>query len=454
MSVCAAMMVPHPPLIIPEVGRGREREIGATVRAFRRAAETAAGLGPDTVVIISPHSEMYRDWFHISPGSGAWGDFSQFQARRVRLEAAYDEPFVSELCSAAAAEGFPAGTDGERDGRLDHGTLIPLYFLREACGGRLPFKVVRIGLSCLDYAAHYRLGTLIRRTAGKLDRRTVVVASGDLSHKLLADGPYGFAKEGPEYDRRIMDAMSRAAFGELLDFDEGFCDRAAECGHRSFVIMAGCFDGVRVRAERLSYEGPFGVGYGVCVFLPENGGPETDGKLEEKGKSPHVRLALSAIDEYVRRGRVIAVPEGLPEEFYNTRAGVFVSLHIKPGGDLRGCIGTIMPTEDCLAAEIIRNAVSAAAEDPRFEPVRPEELPKLECSVDVLGQIEDIASPSQLDPVRYGVIVSKGRRRGLLLPNLDGVDTVERQISIAMQKAGIYESDGVRLQRFEVVRHY
>jgi aromatic ring-opening dioxygenase LigB subunit len=140
MAVCAAMMVPHPPLIIPEVGRGREREIEATVGAFRRAAETAARLGPDTVVIISPHSVMYRDWFHISPGSGAWGDFSQFRAPQVRLEAAYDEAFVSELCSAAAARGFPAGTDGERDGRLDHGTLIPLYFLREACAGRLPFR--------------------------------------------------------------------------------------------------------------------------------------------------------------------------------------------------------------------------------------------------------------------------------------------------------------------------
>ncbi len=250
-----------------------------------------------------------------------------------------------------------------------------------------------------------------------------------------------------------MDVMGRAAFGELLDFDEGFCERAAECGHRSFTIMAGCFDGVKVKAERLSYEGPFGVGYGVCTFLPEEGAGGGEVK-ERKESSPHVRLALAAIDKYIRSGAVLDVPGDLPEEFYKTRAGVFVSLHLKAGGDLRGCIGTIMPTEDCLAAEIIRNAISAASGDPRFEPVAPEEIPLLDCSVDVLGEIEDIDSLEKLDPVRYGVIVSKGRRRGLLLPNLEGVDTVERQLDIAMRKAGIYDGEGVRLQRFEVVRYY
>jgi AmmeMemoRadiSam system protein A/AmmeMemoRadiSam system protein B len=439
MGILAAIMVPHPPLIIPEVGRGQEEGISGTIKAYRKAASFIASVKPETLVILTPHSIMYSDWFHISPSDSARGDFGGFRAPQVKLEAEYDSDFVAALCTEAKSKGLPAGTEGEQDKKLDHGTLIPLYFIKEAYGGSLPLKVVRIGLSGLDYKTHYALGKAIKETAERLNRRVAVVASGDLSHKLLEDGPYGFAKEGPEYDNRIMDVLARGAFNELLDFKESFCDRAAECGHRAFVIMSGCFDGVKVKAEKLSYEGPFGVGYGVCTFMPAE-------------VSPHVRLALDTIDSYIRYGIIKEVPEGLPEEFYSKKAGVFVSLHMK--GDLRGCIGTIMPTTDCLAEEIIQNAISASTKDPRFKPVTKDEIELLECSVDVLGEIEDIDSPAELDVLRYGVIVSKGRRRGLLLPNLEGVDSIEQQLSIAMQKAGIYEAQGVRLQRFEVVRYH
>ena len=141
----------------------------------------------------------------------------------------------------------------------------------------------------------------------------------------------------------------------------------------------------------------------------------------------------------------------LPEELLTSRAGAFVSVH--EGGALRGCIGTIGPTRATLAEEIIGNAISAATQDPRFSPIRPEELPMLEISVDVLGEPEDIDSEEELDVKRYGVIVTNGGRRGLLLPDLEGVDTVRQQVQIAKQKAGIQPHENVRLQRFEVIRH-
>ena len=125
---------------------------------------------------------------------------------------------------------------------------------------------MRVGLSGFPLSAHYRLGQCIRDTAEALGRNAVIIASGDLSHRLKEDGPYGYCKEGPEYDARIMDVMGRAAFGELFDFKESFCEKAAECGHRSFTIMAGAFDRTAVDAERLSYEGPFSVGYGICTY--------------------------------------------------------------------------------------------------------------------------------------------------------------------------------------------
>ena len=136
---------------------------------------------------------------------------------------------------------------------------------------------------------------------------------------------------------------------------------------------------------------------------------------------------------------------------YRQRAGVFVS--IKKDGRLRGCIGTIQPVQESLAEEIVSNAVSASTRDPRFAPIEAGELERLTISVDVLGERERINSMEELDVKRYGVIVTKGHRRGLLLPNLDGVDTVAEQVAIAREKAGIKEQETVELERFEVVRH-
>ena len=460
MSIIAAYMVPHPPMIVPEVGRGSEGQIEATRAAYARVAREIAALRPETVVVTSPHATMYSNYFHISPGRRAEGSFARFGAPGVRFKEAYDEELAGAVERLAKEEHFPAGTEGEREPGLDHGTLVPLYFIRQAYSG---FRLARIGLSGLPLEDHYRLGRLIRRAAEETGRRVAFVASGDLSHKLQRYGPYGFAPEGPQYDERVMDVCGRAAFGELFDFDESFCERAAECGHRSFVIMAGALDGTAVEAERLSHEDVTGVGYGICAFHPK--GPddsrcfldireaEQARKLAERRKEcdPWAALAWQSVESWVLRRRVMDVPDGLPDELLNRRAGAFVSIHKQ--GRLRGCIGTIAPTQGSLAEEIIGNAVSAASRDPRFDPIRSDELKWLEISVDVLGEPEDIASEAELDVKRYGVIVTKGVRRGLLLPDLEGVDTVQKQVSIARQKAGIGPQEKVKLQRFEVVRH-
>lgn len=464
MNPICTVMVPHPPLIVPEIGRGQEKKIQKTIDSFKRAACFLADAQPETIVIISPHSTAYADYFHISPGPGAKGSFAQFGAGGVRLEVEYDTALVSAISRAADRAGIPAGTLGERDKSLDHGTLVPLYFINEAYGGEIKARVVRIGLSGLSYSEHYKLGILIREASNAENRKIAVVASGDLSHRLKADGPYGYKEEGPLYDSRIMHVMGNGDFGELFDFEEVFCEAAGECGHRSFIIMAGCFDGMGVRAEKLSYEGPFGVGYGVCIFTPDAEDAKRHfldeyekkhrAKINERRQKEdeYVRLARRALETYVREGEVIPVPKDLPDEMLAKRAGVFVSLHKR--GQLRGCIGTISATTESIAREIINNAISASTHDPRFNPVSKDELDELEYSVDVLGEIEDISSPQELDVKRYGVIVTSGHRRGLLLSNLEGIDTVEQQIDIAKRKAGIREGEKVSLQRFEVVRHF
>ena len=460
MPILAAYMVPHPPMIVPEVGRGSEQQVEATRAAYLRVAEEIAALKPETIVISSPHAAMYADYFHISPGRSAEGSFARFHAPQVRFREEYDGSLVQAIERQAEEQRLPAGTLGQRDPQLDHGTMVPLYFIRQRYTA---FKLVRIGLSGLPLEDHYRLGQAIQRAVRETGRRAVFVASGDLSHKLQAYGPYGFAEEGPQYDQRIMDVCGRAAFGELFDFDEAFCERAAECGHRSFVIMAGALDALSVEAERLSHEDVTGVGYGVCAFHPR-GEDESrrflavreeaeEKRLAERRAAcdPWVNLAWQSVESCVCHHRIMDLPDGLPEELTQRRAGAFVSIHKQ--GRLRGCIGTIAPTQNSLAEEIIHNAVSAAAHDPRFDPIGPEELPWLEISVDVLGEAEDIFSENDLDVKRYGVIVSRGARRGLLLPDLDGVDTVAQQVAIARKKAGIGPQENVKLQRFEVVRH-
>lgn len=172
--------------------------------------------------------------------------------------------------------------------------------------------------------------------------------------------------------------------------------------------------------------------------------------MVEEILDPLVALAKAAVEEYVLRGRMAAAPVSSPPEL-EAKAGAFICL--KKHGQLRGCMGTIEPTQSSLAAEIIENAVNSAMQDPRFEPVTADELEHLQYTVDVLTAPEAVSSLADLDPKLYGVIVESGVRRGLLLPDLDGVETVEEQVDIAMRKAGIFEGEPVSLYRFQVERH-
>ena len=465
MSILAAMVVPHPPIIMPEVGHGEERKIQKTIDAYKKVSRLAAALNPETIVVSSPHSILYADYFHISPGDRATGNFARFRAPGLSISVNYDTEFVKALSDNAAANDLRAGTFGERDASLDHGTLIPLKFLEQAGIDFGKVKVVRIGLSGQSNAEHYRFGQLISQTADRLNRRVMYVASGDLSHKLKSDGPYGYVDEGPAFDEQIMRYIGGGDFLSMLMMDNAFCERAAECGLRSFWIMAGALDKKDVDCQQLSYEGPFGVGYGVAWIGIKGNDPNRDfaRQLEEEKRraldrrkaeeDEYVRLARLSLETFVKTKTPLSeLPKGLPSDMLERQAGAFVSLH--KNGQLRGCIGTIVPTRDSIALEIVQNAVSACSRDPRFSPVTVEELNELEYSVDVLGEPERVFSMNDLDVKRYGVIVESKGRRGLLLPDLDGVDTVEEQVKIAMRKGGIPTSESINLWRFEVVRHH
>lgn len=438
--------VPHPPIILPEVGRGEEKKIADTIAAYKRVAEEIKALTPDTIVLSSPHAPFYRDAFYIAGGDTESGNLDRFRVPGVDVRVDLDREYADVLSEFLEDLGIPHVLDHDHHEPMDHAALIPLRFIQEEYRD---FKLVHLGLSLLDSTAHSVVGKSIRHISNVLDRRVVFIASGDLSHVLKEDGPYGFKPEGPEFDTKIVRIFKEGHLDELYDIDGVFAERAAECGLRSFQIMAGAIGTEPSNTEVYSYEGPFGVGYAVAAFDPSEETPE-DG-IEVVFEDPWIALARKTIETFIESGQIIHVPDDLPDELHRTKAGAFVTLHKQ--GRLRGCIGTIEPTRDSLAEEIIYNAISAATRDPRFPAVTASELDDLDISVDVLGEAEPIDSLDQLDVKRYGVIVSHGFRRGLLLPDIEGVDTDEEQVDIARQKAGIAPGESYELERFEVIRH-
>lgn len=461
-TLLVASVSPHPPITVPEVGRGEERAAGKTVAALKKMAERVLGKGPDTVLIVTSHGPAFADAISIRCQAALYGDLSQFRAPQVSFDFRSDDELVSSLKRSLAGESviFLDEQNLRRyriGSELDHGVMVPLYFLREA---GFSGKLVVVNIGFLPYLELYRLGTRIASAIEESGKSVAAVASGDLSHRLTPDAPAGYSPRGKDFDDALVKHLAAFDVASILSMDSSLIEAAGECGLRPIVLLLGCLDRAQVKPEILSYEGPFGVGYCVAVFDIEREHPsrlddlrrrlEVWAEERRRQESFPVKLARRALEHYVRTGHRIDPPENVPEEFSGT-AGVFVSIHRE--GALRGCIGTISPARKNVAEEIIHNAIEAGTRDPRFPPVMEEELDFLDYSVDVLSPAEP-TDERFLDPKKYGVIVEARGRRGLLLPDLEGVDTAEEQLAIARRKAGILPGEKVKLYRFTVQRYH
>jgi AmmeMemoRadiSam system protein A len=465
------VMAPHPPIMVPAVGKGDAEVTHASAVALGRAAQFIDAFDPDTIVLMSPHAPAVADAFLVDDAAIHGGSMADFGAPGVAIEARGDPELarrIVELANGVAGPVILRADAGPRtSGRLSHGELVPLSFLDPSSR----YRLVVLSLSWLPYEAHRAFGDRVAEAARSLDRRIVFLASGDCSHRLQPGAPAGFSPRASVFDAELVRKIDAGDLEGLMHFDPGLVEAAGECGLRSFVTLGGVMPGARTRV--LAYEGPWGVGYMTAVagfpatiealdaealFEPAPGSPAapTTPEVGHKGgeaghdESLHTKLARKTIERYVRRREFLANLTGF-EDLAAQHAGAFVSLHREQ--DLRGCIGTIEPVRANLAEEIVHNAVEAATADPRFDPLRADELADLEISVDVLHEPEPVASLDELDPRHYGVIVASGWRRGLLLPDLEGVDTAEQQVTIAMRKAGIQSDQPVRLERFRVDRY-
>lgn len=466
MSIMLCGICPHPPIAVPEVGRNESKIVTATQQALIEMGRRIKQSNAETIVIISPHASVFQDVVAINRVPVLKGDLAAFRAGEVAFNLDNDQLLADCIGQQAAGLSLDVIELDEAtekkyhiDLRLDHGVTVPLYFFRKE-GVHLP--LVHVSMAFAPPEKLYLFGVAVRRAAQSLGRKVALLASGDLSHGLTEDAPSGYRPRGKEFDEQLVRLLSVPDIEGVLKMDQTLVQMAGECGYRSLVMMLGALDGYDVKAEILSYEGPFGVGYLVAAFEPyrENHNQSVMAGLEaarkEKitrrraGESILVKVARDTLEKHIK-GEPPAEFADVPDEYKSKRAGVFVS--IKKSGNLRGCIGTIEPVKPNIVEEVVANAVSAGIWDPRFQPVGPEELDDLEYSVDVLQPPEPINDLSKLDPEKYGVIVSAGRRSGLLLPNIEGVTTVEEQVAIARQKAGIGPDESVRLERFEVNRY-
>jgi AmmeMemoRadiSam system protein A len=459
-KILGAYIFPHPPIIVPEVGKGEEEAAKATIEAAIKASKEIKDQKPSTIIVTTPHAPAFEDYMHISEEKILKGNFKRFGRADVNLSFDNNVDIVRSIISYAADEGIGAGgVDGATaskyglNNELDWGALVPLYYVTKEYKD---FKIVYISISYLSMEELYRFGMSIRKAVEASDENVVFIASGDLSHKLSHDGPYGYDEQGKLFDELIVKSIGENDVESLLNIDDDFCESAGQCGLRSFVIMYGALDGYQLKPEVYSYEAPFGIGYCIAkidIDGEDEGRKVLDKRMDEirKNEDEYVKLARLTLEAYVRSGETIEIPDDLPKEMKVNKAGVFVS--IKKDGQLRGCIGTISPTTESIAEEIIQNAISSGTSDPRFYPVEEKELPSLVYSVDVLMEPEPIKSIEELDVIKYGVIVRAGHRSGLLLPNLEGVNTPEEQVDIALKKAGIRKNEKYSLERFEVIRH-
>ena len=432
-------IAPHPPIMVPEVGRESIAGVVNSIDAMSELTRRLIHSGAESVILISPHAPLEADAFVTYEGPEVFGDFSHFNAPDTYFSLPVDDELLAAIREVAATKQFELTTLRTHD--LDHGTAVPLYFLlRNGWRG----KVVTLGYSFLSNDDHVRFGSCIRSAVDQVGRRVAFIASGDLSHRLKPQAPAGYNPDAHIFDEQVVDALRSNAPQRIVDIDYNLRRLAGECGFRSMLVAIGASSELSPSCEVLSYEAPFGVGYLVAQITNQPAGADV-----EEVSLPS--LARAAVETFVRSEEVLSPPRSA-QTLLTTRAPCFVSLKTL-SGELRGCIGTIEASRDTLAEEIIANAISAATNDPRFDPVRPEELSNLRYSVDVLFPPEE-AVLEDLDPTAYGVIVEdkSGGRRGLLLPDIPGIDNAEHQVEIAARKAGIEPGEPVRLYRFKVER--
>ncbi|HYM51133.1 MAG TPA: class III extradiol dioxygenase subunit B-like domain-containing protein, partial [Candidatus Limnocylindrales bacterium] len=292
-GIVAGALTAHPPILLREVGGDESDRLAATTQAFAELDAALTGVPADLVIMISPHGPAMIDELPVRLVPRASGHLARFGAPRVALDVPVDLELAQALVRAARADGFRVSPCDDRG--LDHGTMVPLWLLPRTRAGK---RFVFIGICGWSRARLLAFGEWLHGCLA--DRSAILIASGDLSHRLTEAAPYGFREEGRVFDERVIEALRSSEWEGIASLDADTVEAAGECGLRPLTILLGAARAAGLRSEVLSYEGPFGVGYPVATFNAAT--PDYD----------VAALARSAIAGYLERRETIAPPEPIP----------------------------------------------------------------------------------------------------------------------------------------------
>lgn len=261
MSLVFAAIAPHPPLLIPAIGKEAINKVKKTKEALLKLEQDLYLSKPETIIIISPHGSLFSDAFTLNASPEYETDLREFGDLTTKLQFKSDPHLATRVYDGAKRINIPVATISDK--HIDHGSAVPLFYL----AAHLPkISILPVGFSDLDFKTHLDFGYLLKEQIMQINRRVAIIASGDLSHALTSDAPAGFNAAGPEFDQKIQELLSAGNTTGLLHLDKNFVSAAAECGLRSFLILMGALRGVNYSYKSYSYEGPFGVGYLVANF--------------------------------------------------------------------------------------------------------------------------------------------------------------------------------------------
>jgi len=334
-------LVPHPPIVVKEIGKGEEKAAQKTIDGMQEVAKDIRQKAPGVILFITPHGPIFQDAIAILARKELKGDFSDFRAREVRFAKRNHLELAERIRKYANEEGIWCALvdpDLEREyhisGDLDHGVMVPMYFIDQEY---TDYQIVHITYGLLPGEELYRFGMCVQKGIQDMQEDAVVIASGDLSHRLTKDAPAGYHPKGKEFDETLINSLAEWKIETLFSLPPELCRDAGECGLRSVQVMLGACDGYEVQPEVLSYEGPFGVGYGVAkmeigefhesrkMFSRIKQARMEQMKAIRNAEDEYVRLAREALETYVKYGKTIEVPKTASEEMLRNRAGVFVS---------------------------------------------------------------------------------------------------------------------------------
>ena len=439
MAISCAILMCHAPIVVPAVARERADQCSGTTHAMSEAAARVRAHAPDVLVVISPHGRRDRQRWCVCTADAVSGSFARFGAAHARLTLP-GAPAAAALLTQHARELRVELAQLDR-AQLDHdhGALVPLYFTYQA-GHRGPTLIITPPARHSE--SHEPVGRAIARAASAAGQRWVVLASGDMSHRLMPGAPAGYDPRAALFDESFRACIDRGALRDACAVDAMLRELAAEDVVDSVAVAAAAVDYRSAGHRTLHYEGPFGVGYLEAVLFDANAAdnaPPWDALLHVAREAIRCRLS----------GAEIPAQTALPDPWRQSR-GVFVTLR-RRDGSLRGCVGHTTPSHRTLVHEVAACAIAAAERDTRFRPVSADELASLRIEISLLTPPERVHE-SQLDPQRYGVVVSCGTARGVLLPNIEGVSTYEEQIRIAADKGQLPRDrrEHWQLERFEV----